>query len=221
MGTLVEGSVSGSSERLTVSVSMIDPASQSVFENFAIDGQIEEWLDLRDELAGEVARVLCQRLGDEIRLREREAQTQSADALAMLRESEELKARSWQQYEAGDSAAALRGLAKADSLLARAESLDPSWVEPIVLRGRISLERRYLVSGPLPSTSEEYLAEALSHVERALMMNPGHAGALHLRGTIRYAMSGVYSGEGSDTLVDLAEQDLLTAVAQDPSRAGA
>ena len=88
IGTLVEGSVSGTRDRLVLSVTLIDPATQTSLESFTLDGRIEDWLELRSDMAKRVAHLLRRRLGVEIRLRERRAGTRSADALALLTDAE-------------------------------------------------------------------------------------------------------------------------------------
>lgn len=221
MGTLVEGSVSGSKERLTVSVSLIDPANQSIIDSFTLEGAVADWVDVRDELAMEVARALRQRLGLEIRLRERRARTQSARALELVGQAEKLRAEADRLSVAGDTAAAARELTRADSLLARAESLDPAWIEPIVLRGWVARDRGALSSlGPGTLVQEDVL-RGLWHAERAIEREPGNASALELRGILRYAISESPRLSEPGTLRAAAEEDLRAAVAADPSRARA
>ncbi len=221
MGTLVEGSVSGSKERLTVSVSLIDPASQSILDSFSLDGAVADWLDVRDELAKEVARALRQRLGLEIRLRERRAGTESAQALELVERAEKLRAEAERLEAAGDTTAAARELTRADSLLTRAEALDPAWVEPIVLRGWVARDRGALSSlGPGTLVQEDVL-RGLWHAERALDLEPGNARALELRGILRYAISESPKLLEPAWLRAAAEEDLRAAVAADPSRARA
>ncbi len=221
MGTLVEGSVSGSKERLTLSVSLIDPASQSIIDSFTLDGTVADWLDVRDELAKEVGRALRQRLGIEIRLRERRAGTESAQALERVVQAEKLRVEAERLEATGDTAAAARELTRADSLLAGAEALDPAWAEPIVLRGWVARDRGALSSlGPGTLVQEDVL-RGLWHAERALALEPGDARALELRGILRYAISESPRLSEPAELRTAAEEDLLAAVAADPSRARA
>jgi TolB-like protein len=168
MGTLVEGSVSGSVESLSLSVALIDPASQSTIESFAIDGTVEEWRDLRDDLAAQVARRLRQKLGVEVALRERRAGTESTRALALYEQAERLFGE-FERFKAdGATAAALQELAHADTLLAAAESLDPGWVEPVVRRGWWAYEGTDFSKVGPGSIGADQLLPALAHAERAL-----------------------------------------------------
>lgn len=221
MGTLVEGSVSGSRERLAVSVSLIDPASQSILDSFSLDGAVADWLDVRDELAKQVARALRQRLGLEIRLRERRAGTASAQALELVERAEKLREEAERLEAAGDTVAAARELTRADSLLTRAEALDPAWIEPIVLRGWVARDRGALSSLAPGTLVQEDVLRGLWHAERALEREPGNAHALELRGILRYAISESPKLLDPTRLRGLAEEDLRAAVAADPSRARA
>ncbi len=220
-GTLVGGSVAGTKERVLVSVALIDPTSLTSIESFTLEGAIADWTDLRQELATEVANTLRERLGGEIRLRERQAETESAEALSLLEEAERVRGEAAQLEASGDSAAAARELGRADSLLARAESLDPSWVEPIVARGRIARDRALLSSLAPGNLVQGDIMTGLWHAERALALDPGNAGALELRGTLRSEISQVPKVTEPGELREAAERDLRAAVAADPFRARA
>jgi TolB-like protein len=221
MGTLVEGSVSGSVESLTLSVTLIDPASQSTIESFALDGTVDEWRDLRDDLAAQIARRLRQRLGVEVALRERRAATESARALALYEQAERLYDE-FERFRAdGDSAAALRELARADSLLAVAESLDPGWVEPVVRRGWWAYDgASFSKTGPGSVRADELLG-ALAHAERALALAPDDPGALELHGYLLFEMSEDPDLADPTELHETAERELRQAVTADPFRASA
>jgi TolB-like protein len=221
IGTLVEGSVSGSKESVDVNVTLIDPTRQSSIGSFTQSGALEEWADLRDELAIEIARILRQRLGDEIRLRGRRAVTQNSDALALLGEAERVRDEADELAMAGDSAAFFRELDRADSLLARAESLDGNWAEPIVERGWIARQRADASSVAFGNFVEADMLRALWHAERALESAPGDAAALELRGVLRYNLSLVPRLTEPAQLRRAAEADLRSAVAADPFRARA
>jgi TolB-like protein len=221
MGTLVEGSVSGSVESLTLSVALIDPASQSTIENFTVDGTVEEWRDLRNELATEVAQLLRKRLGVEIALRERRAATESARALAAFEQADRLHDEFERFRDDGDSAAALRELVRADSLLAAAESLDRQWVEPIVQRGWSAHDgASFSRTGPGSVRADELLG-ALTHAERALALAPDDPGALELHGYLLLQMSEDPDLADPAELHDTAERELHQAVTADPFRARA
>lgn len=220
-GTIVEGSVLGSRDDLLVSVTLIDAITQSSMGNFTLQGTVDEWTELRSELAAEVADNLRQRLGIEIAIRERQAGTESSEALALVERAEQLAQEVDELSSAGDTVAVRRAFADADSLLAMAETLDPTWVEPIVLRGRLA-SRRANLSTIVPSDFvQDDLLEGLYHAERALLVDPGDAGALELRGRLRFRMSENPKLTEPAELRAAAERDLRAAVAADPFRAGA
>lgn len=220
-GTVVEGSVSGSRERLSVSVALVDPGTQTTLEGFTLEGALEEWLDLRDKLAKEVARTLRRRLGVEVKLRERQAGANSSEALALVEKAERLMAEAEELEAAGATEAAARELARADSALELSEGLDPSWPEPILLRGWVAW-RRSIQSRLAPGEFDQGEAnKSLDHIARVLELAPGHAGALELRGVIRSYMSENPQLVDPSEMRRLAEEDLRAAVAADPYRAQA
>ncbi|UCC83975.1 MAG: hypothetical protein JSW46_03300 [Gemmatimonadota bacterium] len=221
MGTLVEGSVTGSRESLALNVALIDPASQSTIESFALRGPVEDWQDLRDDLAAQVARRLRKRLGVEVQLRERRAGTSSSEALAAVEQAEALRSESDALKVAGDSAAAVRALAAADSVLALAEQLDPSWVEPIVLRGWVAWDQSALLGATRDDFDKDVVIRGLAHAERALERAPGEAGALEIHGLLLFQMSAAREASDPSELRQRAERDLKAAVAADPTRARA
>ncbi len=221
IGTLVDGSVSGSKESLDVGVTLIDPATQTTLENFTLSGAVDEWQDLRDNLAREVALRLRQRLGPEVRLRERQAGTQSAQALALLQQAERMQQEAEELEQLGDTAGVMTTYAKADTLLAEAESLDPNWIEPVVARGEWAYRVAKMLANLPGSFTVSELLTALYHAERAADLDPDDPAALELRGKIRLDMSEKYTLADPAELRDAAERDLRGAVAVDPFRARA
>jgi TolB-like protein len=221
MGTLVEGSVTGSRESLALNVALIDPGSQSTIESFALRGPVAEWQDLRNDLAAQVARRLRQRLGVEVQLRERRAGTSSPEALAAVEQAEALRDESDVLEAAGDSAAAVRALVAADSVLAAAEGLDPSWVEPIVLRGWVARDQAALLGAAADDFDKDLVIRGLAHAERALERAPEDARALELHGVLLFQMSVAREASDPSELRERAERELRAAVAADPWRARA
>ncbi len=221
IGTLVEGSVSGAKERLNVGVTLVDPAAQTSLGSFDLDGTLEEWEDLRDDLAAEVARLLRQQLGSEVRLRERRAHTESDAALALVERAEQLRAEARKLRRMGDISGLKRTYTRADSLLAEAESLDARWVEPIVQRGWWASDMAGLSSLIPGSFATGEMMTALFHAERAVTLAPDDASALELRGSLRFEVSRNDKLTEPAELRAAAERDLSAAVAADPFRAEA
>jgi tetratricopeptide (TPR) repeat protein len=101
---------------------------------------------------------------------------------------------------------------EADSLLARAETLDPTWIEPTLARARIAHE----------VGSAESLTRGIELVERALASHSANAEALTVRGALQMALAR-QAGDSTRAagLLVAAERDLRIAVASDPTSARA
>lgn len=224
VGTLVEGSIQRSGDRLRVTVQLVDSRTGAHLQSRTLERPIGELFALEDELAREVSDILRRRLGQEIRLRERSAGTKSTAAREAVFRAEVLRgeaARLATEPTPLDTETRLRILAKADSLLSEASRADRSWEEPWILRGWTALAAGESAQGP---ELEALLAAALRYSERALALSPGSPAALELRGTSRWRMvqrGTVGDTAAASTLSRAAERDLNEALAQDASLARA
>jgi serine/threonine-protein kinase len=218
VGTLVEGSVLVSGDRVSVSVGLVNGLDGAQLDSHVLEQPLDDILTLMHEVSEEVSRFLRSHLGEEIRLREWRAGTESPVAWEHLTRAEELRHRVEPLVTAGDTTTALTMFERADSLLARAEELDLNWVEPIIQRGWLAADRarRFPVSS---RTYDPELARlGIAHAERALALDPTHPGAFELRGTLRrYLWESADSAEAEE-LREGAEADLRAAVAIDQSR---
>jgi serine/threonine-protein kinase len=217
-GTLVEGSVEPVQNRVRVTVRLVDASSGVDLMGRAFEQSSTNLLQIRDTLAGEVARALRERLGQEVRLREEREGTKNTDAWILVQQAEALHKRAEAFAQGGkmDSANAL--FARTDSTLASAERADPRWVDPIILQGQL-VERRVRLT-----RSAGLIDEGLAHAARALAIAPEDAGALELRGTLRYRRWQLARpsdpGEAAK-LLDDARKDLERATNIDPALASA
>jgi serine/threonine-protein kinase len=112
---------------------------------------------------------------------------------------------------------------RSDSLLARAESLDPTWVEPIIGRGLVAYRQSRLALDD-PLSAGRWIDKGLGHVERGLKLAPQNPDALELRGNLRYwrwLLSLEPDAAKARALLDSARADLESAVRIAPGQAGA
>ena len=219
--TLVDGSVEPVGDRVRVTVRLVDGTSGAdVGERASFTLPGNELLRVRDSVIQEAARLLRARLGDEVQLRELQAETKSPAAWALVQRANDVRRRGERALSGGDAAAALVMSRQADSLLDDAEQADPAWSEAAVLHGYVSL----LASRAVTERTERAnrLRDGLVHAARALHINASDAAALGLRGTLRYALWRLNVESDSSrqaALLDSAQADLEGAVRADPSLA--
>ena len=220
VGTLVQGRVAGSGDRLRVSVSLINASTAEEIGSKTLERPREEIFALQDDLAREVAVFLRERLGHEIELRQSRVGTSNAKAWELLQKAEKPSRDAEALLESGDTAATARELAGADALLAQAEKLDPQWVEPILHRGWLAYRQTDLVDDK--AGYSKWLGAGLQHADRALKLKSADPGALELRGVLTY-WRWLLNLEPNQTeaakLLTVAEQDMRAAVTANPTAA--
>lgn len=220
-GSLVKGTVSTVGDRVRVNVRLVDAASQTIVASDTLSSPAARASELAGDLTARVSDFLRRQLGVRIRAQEQRAEAHSLRAVQLVQQAKELVARKRQLVLSGDTAGAIRVLQHADSLAARAETLDPSWVEPIRQRGWIALEGARNL-GTLPSRPDSaWVERGMRHAHRVLELKPLDPEGLALQGALRFALA-----ESSDSvrqlkLFDSAESDLRQAVALRPSMARA
>jgi serine/threonine-protein kinase len=220
VGTVLEGSVTGSRELMRVTVQMIETGSMTHQASLSWDRPWGDWLAIVDEIVSEISREFREQLGVQIQLRERRARSANPRAWELLQRAEQLSEDHRPLWMAGNVVAAERTLRRADSLLTIAVSLDPAWVEPVLHRGQVAGARAALL-GPTPGVyHKEWTARGLQFAAQALRLEPGKPEALELRGTLRYR-SWQAAKSGDPALLAAAEQDLRDAVQASPSLASA
>lgn len=223
VGSVVEGSVQQSNDRLRVAVQLVDPRSRTPQESATIERTMGELFRLQDDVAHEVAVLLRRRIGAEVRVRAMEAGTRSSRAreLAFRADRARDDVRSMLARTGRvDLASAVAELQRADSLLSLAERADPRWLTPVVSRGWVALEQAHRQSGVARVAS---FIRAVEHANRALARDSASVEARELRGTANYwaaARLELEDAEFSDR-ISRAARDLREAVARDSSRATA
>jgi eukaryotic-like serine/threonine-protein kinase len=222
VGTLVEGTIAQSGERLRVSVSLLNAASGDVLGSRTLERPRNEIFALQDDLAKEVSFFLRQRIGQEIALERTRVGTDNTKAWELLQQAGKLTKDLEPLLAASDTAAAGRRLAQADSLLAAAEKLDPRWVTLPVERGWLSYLQTDLIPDFDKDLYDKWTAHGLVHATRALTLAPKDPDALELRGTLNYFRWLLNlepdAGRAKD-LITGVEADLRAAVTTKPTAA--
>ena len=220
-GTLVTGSITTTGERLHLTYELIDGATRNTIHMDTLQRPMSEIAALVAQLPQEVAISLRTQLGGEIELHERRLRTTSSEAWTLVQRAEaqlDFGEDVWRK----DLEAGLLRLERADSMLARAERLDPEWPDPVVRRAEVAANRARRTGYPAGSFEPEATRAALAHLERALRRRADHPPALEVRGLLRFELAEIADADTTASrLYGLAERDLQRAVDIDPSRAAA
>lgn len=221
VGTLVEGSIDRTSDGMIASVQLVNGNTARQLMNRRIRVRGADPVVLRDSIVAEAARLLGQRLGRELQLRDLRDDTESSEAWEHLIRAKELVEEAGElRWTARDTAAARAKLGEADDRLARAEAADGDWLRPVVMRGEVARRMATLTTNRMDS-DPELLLVGIDHAQRALEQEPDYALALSLRGRIREELNWIASGAAADTLLRAAAADLRRAVELDSGDAEA
>jgi serine/threonine-protein kinase len=220
-GSLIQGSIEPVGDRVRVSTRLVDGVSGAdVGRAPSFELPQRQLLAVRDSVVREVGRLLRTRLGDEVRLKERRAATESLDAWLLLQRAE--RVRKVAQARRGTPAAADSSYARADSLLQLSSAADARWPEPVTLQAQVAYERAFLQRDRSRQTT--WLRSAAQYATQALGLRPGYPSALTARGRARrvlYRTDASLSPGARDRLLDSAEADLKAATEADGSQAAA
>ena len=222
VGTLVTGSIEREGNQLQLAVRLVEGQSGVDYSRVSFRVGEGQFLAARDSLSASVAELLRKRLGDEVRLRELRAGTSNAEAWGLIQRAENAKKTADQLVSASDLQGATRRLNEADSLAARAATLDARWAEPLVERGDVAYRKARLTKdqkeiGALIKTGVDYAS-------RAIALDPRNSRALELRGTLTYfrVQSGLVPDQAeAERVISEAERNLRDAVNINPRQATA
>jgi TolB-like protein len=223
VGTLVDGTLAEAGGRLRLQVSLINATTGSEIGTKTLEQPRSEIFALQDQLAQEVAIFLRQQLGSEVQLKEQRAGTRNTAAWELMQHAQEEAKEADALAAAGDSTGATSKFARADSMLARTETLDPKWAAPPTLRGWLNYRQSRMAPLADPAYHTERIERGLVLAERALKLKPNDPDALEVRGTLRYwkwLSNLVQPNEGAQLYVD-AESDLRGSVQANPAQASA
>jgi TolB-like protein len=226
VGSLIQGSIEPRRDLIRVTARLVDGLSGADIERETFELPAEDLLAARDSVAQRISGFLRERLGEEVRLRERKAGTASVEAWSFVQRAERLRKQSTELRDQDELDAALEILNDADSLLVLAGTVDPTWSQPLVLRADVAFRRGWIwaaLKGDFEAGATE-LQAGLPHVENALALSSRDPDALEARGTLRYTLwllDAVETADEADRLLDDAQADLEAAVDVDPSLASA
>ncbi|HTT69455.1 MAG TPA: serine/threonine-protein kinase [Gemmatimonadales bacterium] len=219
-GTLVLGDLEQSDDRLRVTLRLIDGSSGADFDRRSFEQPAGNLVTISDTLAAQAAQLIRRRLGEEIAMRQVRDQARSPEAWSLYQQAVRLKK---DGAAADDSTVLARDFARADSLLAQAQRLDPEWADPPVLRGELDYLRSRKYGGD-PQAADRWIRPGLVHADEALALDRDDPDALELKGDLRYwrwllRLEG--NPDSAHQLLLAAKADLETAVKLNRAQAGA
>jgi len=221
-GTIVRGTVEPDGDKFQVRVLLIDGNSGDKVGEESFEQPSGNILAAQDSVAAKVSIMLRKRIGSEVAVKEARSRTGNAAAWTLFQRAQRARKDADQQLSHADTAGAEKNFATADSLLAAAAALDGSWADPVVARSAVALSRAQAATNAIEA--KPWIEKGLSEVEPILAKRPREAGALEMRGNLRY-LKWLYSLADNSrervALLDGAEQDLSLAVEIDGTRAGA
>jgi TolB-like protein len=220
VGSLVEGSVEGSEDRINVTVQLVNGQTGMHLLSERIEGRGDDVLALRDDIVARAVRLVGQALGRELQAERARGAATDGRAWELFQRAQALRDDAdTLRWTLGDTVSARRVLIRADSLLEEAAVRDPGWVDPVLDRGWIARVRAGLISSAATTRDPDLLRRATGLAEEALDRDPGNAEALALRGTVRVDLFRA-GAEGVDlgALAVRAEEDLREAVETDPDQ---
>jgi TolB-like protein len=227
VGSVVDGTVERSRDSLVARVTVVDGNTGFAVRSERLARAGSDPVQLRDEIVREAKRMLNREVGLALREEATRATTDSNEAWRLFQQAQRLREDADEaRWALNDPDEATALLVAVDSLLARAETSDPDWIEPIIERGWAAALRGALAStGGRSSWDEAALREGIAHADRVLERDAGSPGALELRGSALYDLTWL-NEIATDSievgrLREQAEVDLLAATRADSTRARA
>jgi eukaryotic-like serine/threonine-protein kinase len=223
VGTILQGTVAQSGDRLRVNVSLVNAKNGSELGSTTLERPRTEIFALQDDLAKEAAVFLRKQLGEELTLSESRRETSNTAAWDAQQQGEQLTKDVDQLLASGDTAAAARHLTQADSVMAKAETLDPKWSRPATQRAWLAYRQSELV-GFDKTLNDKWIKVGMDHADQALKIRANDPDALEIRGTLEYwrwLINLEPDQARAKQLLAQAEQDLRGAVSGNPTAAWA
>ncbi len=223
-GTVVDGSVQGSGDRVRVTVQLVDAASGNQLASQQLDEPFGDPFALQDTLSSEVARFLRQRLGKAVDLQRARESAHDPRAWKLYQVASGLRDDGNSLRWARDTAGAMSHYQRADSLFSAAARIDPEWIRPTLERAWTYLTMARVGAGVTTQTDTALLRKGLGVADRILSRDPENARAEEVKGNLEFYLARVQVEDrvpaGRRTM-DQAERDLQVATTRDPTRARA
>ena len=185
VGTLIEGSITPEGKnQVKVNTWLEDADGNDLGKraNFVISR--DSLFAAEDGVARNASQVLRELLGTTVDVSESRARARNLAAWTLYQRAEKTRKDAEQAAKADPKqAAALLGVV--DSLLVQAAGADDQWIDPIVLRGQVALQRSRLETEK--TEQAKWIKAGGGFAEKALEIGPKDPNALALRGTLRYA----------------------------------
>ncbi|MEX2284806.1 MAG: hypothetical protein WEE89_20125 [Gemmatimonadota bacterium] len=222
VGTLVGGIVETRRDGLRVTIRLFEGGEGNEFKSTRIETTPEDLLAARDRGVEDVARLLRQFVGQEVRIRAGGMRLTNGEAWTLYQRAEKVRKDAEALARDHDVKAAHTTFTRADSLLKHVQVLAPEWPDPGILQANMAYRR----SRQLSARPEvlEWADRAIAYADNAIALAPNDARALEIRGTSKYWKYLQLQGsdpEQSKRLFAEARRDLEESVRIDPRAAGA
>ncbi|MEX0891754.1 MAG: hypothetical protein WEB88_06240, partial [Gemmatimonadota bacterium] len=215
------------SDGSTVQVRIIDGQTQGLSNSATVTGPAggEDAFALPDSLAANVEISLRRVLGREVQLRAWNRGTESPAAAHARWDADGALERAVSLARV-DPEGFAREMEAVDTLLDRAQRLDPRWIEVDLARAaarEVQAIGVAFVRGAEAAT--RVLDRGIAELDAVLEARPGHPDALAARGRLRWARynfgTDLEIADSADALLDLAAADLETAARTGPGMGSA
>ena len=222
VGTIVGGMVEPAGDALRVTVRLFEGHTGNEFRSTTFTTSADDILNARERVVEDVATLLRQWLGEEVRLRSGGQRITNVEAWTLYQRGEKIRKDAEALVGEHEMEEAFAAFASADSVLANAALLAPDWADPVVLQATTAYRRSRLAGERHEMLG--WVDRGLEHAEAALRLAPNHARALDVRGTLKYWKYLQLQDSDTETALRLlsdARRDLEEAVRIEPTLASA
>jgi TolB-like protein len=223
LGSVIRGSVEPAGSGVRVTVRLVDPQSNVDVAKKSLELDTTNVAAMQTQVAREVTAFLREQLGMEIRLRDSRKGASDPQAWMLVQRAEKRRKDADSLLTAGAADGAQAALAEADQELARAETLDSRWLEPLRARAALASARAQAATADA-ARAASYVDSGLAFASRALAVDARDPDALEARGTLlfqRYRQQVGADPRGAAASIALAESSLTRAVSVNKNQAGA